>query len=157
MEILTVKEQVDETGKLIGYLVNGISSVPLSTANTEYREVKYWIAAGNTPEPAYTEEEITKKTLTHYTNLVSQHIQSKVDQYNLENSLGYTDVHSCESYGRTEGYTHQAFCLAVWTWNVAVWEYVRNTVFPAVMSGERQVPTEDELIAELPVFSFTQE
>ena len=42
-----------------GYLLNGTMSVPMADGNREYELIKLWIAEGNTPEPEYTEAEIT--------------------------------------------------------------------------------------------------
>ena len=50
--ITSVKLQKD------GYLVNGSMSVPLSEGNRHYRGVQEWIAAGNTPDPEFTQDEL---------------------------------------------------------------------------------------------------
>lgn len=84
---------------------------------------------------------------------ISALIQSEVDAYNAANNVIFADVHSCQAYAGVDGYSHQAFCAAVWAWNVAVWEASR-LVIAAVIAGERAVPTVSELLAELPVFEF---
>ncbi len=61
--IETVKEIMDENNALIGYIVNGNMSVPIDHGNAHYREVKEWIAAGNTPEPAFTFDEMKARKL----------------------------------------------------------------------------------------------
>ena len=54
---MTVKEQRDiETNELTGYILDGMS-VPLDKGNRHYKDIQEWIAQGNTPEPAYTEQE----------------------------------------------------------------------------------------------------
>lgn len=84
---------------------------------------------------------------------ISALIQGEVDAYNAANNVIFADVHSCQAYAGVDGYSHQAFCAAVWAWNVAVWEAAR-VVLAAVIAGERAVPTVSELLAELPVFEF---
>ena len=63
--IQIVKEIRDlETNELVGYLVDGTKSVPLAESNKDFREVQEWIAEGNTPEPAYTDEELAEQEAT---------------------------------------------------------------------------------------------
>lgn len=81
------------------------------------------------------------------------HIQSKVDEYNQANGLSLTDVYRCEQYARTTGYTHQAFCQAVWEWNVAVWEEVRSLLAQAI-AGQIVITGPADAISRLPAFTF---
>ena len=53
MEIISVKTQWQ------GYLLNGTISVPKADYNSEYELINVWIAQGNTPEPEFTDEELT--------------------------------------------------------------------------------------------------
>ena len=55
MEIQTIKIQGQ------GYLLNGTMSVPKADGNIEYELIKQWLADGNTPEPEFTEEELTAR------------------------------------------------------------------------------------------------
>ena len=55
MEIQTIKIQGQ------GYLLNGTMSVPKADGNKEYELIKQWLAEGNTPEPEFTEEELTAR------------------------------------------------------------------------------------------------
>lgn len=80
---------------------------------------------------------------------ISSLIQSKVDEYNLANSLAFKDIYSCGLYRDMTGYTHQAFCIAVWDWQTSVWEYARQAL-SEIISGARTEPTVEEFIAELP-------
>ena len=43
-----------------GYLLNGAVSVPKADGNREYEIIKQWLAEGNTPEPEFTEEELSQ-------------------------------------------------------------------------------------------------
>jgi len=72
----TVKERRDiDTGELIGYLVDGMKSVPLADGNRDYEEVKEWLAEGNMPEPEFTEEELEEQRLSK--ELAEQSAQRK--------------------------------------------------------------------------------
>ncbi len=57
---MTVKNKADINNPtvLTGYLVDGNMNVPLSQGNRHYREVQKWIAEGNTPEDAYTQQQL---------------------------------------------------------------------------------------------------
>ena len=57
MEIKTVKLQQN------CYLLNGSMSVPQADGNREYELIKEWLAEGNTPEPEFTEEELTQQVI----------------------------------------------------------------------------------------------
>lgn len=50
--------EMDTPEEYTGYKVDGNKIVPLDPRNKDYRKVQEWIAQGNTPEPAYTQEEI---------------------------------------------------------------------------------------------------
>ncbi len=78
----TVKNQADINAPtvLTGYLLNGNQHVPLSQGNKEYRAIQEWIAEGNTPEPAYTQQEIDDNTVEMtYQEMVQQLNQMTVD------------------------------------------------------------------------------
>ena len=46
--IETVINLRDANGTLTGYLVNGVSYVPLDSTNRDYQRIQTWVAAGNT-------------------------------------------------------------------------------------------------------------
>ena len=76
INIEAVKEQRDiETDELIGYLANGTMFVPLDTSNSHYKEIQKWITEGNTPEPAYTFDEIKAYRLNKLSNRTKHHIE----------------------------------------------------------------------------------
>ena len=80
MEIKSVKIQCE------GYLLNGNISVPKADGNREYELIKQWISEGNTPEPAYTEEELAQQELEAKiaeakTYLASADFKMTVDYY----------------------------------------------------------------------------
>jgi len=145
MEILTVK--------IIGggYLVNGNTYVPQDEQNNDYQDIKKW-CENNVPESEFTEEEIRQTLINHYTRVVDYHIQSKISEYNKINGTAFTNVHHCANYKDAVGYTHRQFCSDVWVWNVQVWETARG-VQTEVISGARQIPTDEELITLLPEYT----
>jgi hypothetical protein len=90
-------------------------------------------------------------TRAAYEEIVTALIQNEVDKYNKANDVLFRDVHSCKSYADMTGYEHQAFCLGVFTWNLDVWQAVRQ-ILADVKAGTRQAPTIGEFLTELPVF-----
>ena len=74
MKIETVKMESD------CYRVNGTMIVPPSTDNADYFFVQEWIAAGNTPTPQYTDEEIAFNTQAEL-NATSQAYLDSTDWY----------------------------------------------------------------------------
>lgn len=42
-----------------GWIVNGVTYIPNNPSLPEYHKLQDWIAAGNTPEPEYTSEELS--------------------------------------------------------------------------------------------------
>jgi len=65
--INSVREQWDNVKdkNVLGYIINGTMSVPTSKGNTHYQDVLEWLKT-NTPEPQYTEEEVTTKQKAQY-------------------------------------------------------------------------------------------
>ncbi len=80
-------------------------------------------------------------------------IQSKVDAYNAANKLSLRDAATCAIYAPVDGYTHQAFCKAIWAWNVEVWETAR-LLLDRALAGEIVVTSSDDVFALLPEFQF---
>jgi len=103
------------------------------------------------------QQEYINNMVNHFTTLTTNHIQNEVNKYNKAKGLQFGDIHSCQNYKDATGYTHQAFCAAIWDWNIQVWEYLRNDMQPVVLSGEAKfdtaweglVPTDDEFIATI--------
>ena len=56
----TVKLQadIDNPTVVTGYLVDGNKHVPIADGNRDYQEVQEWIAEGNIPDPAFTQQEL---------------------------------------------------------------------------------------------------
>lgn len=77
--------------KYTGYLVDNTLIVPLVEGNRQYQEAQNWIADGNTPEVAYTQEELKAYTnsvglydaklyLSNSTSLLPQDVQDRLTQ-----------------------------------------------------------------------------
>jgi len=76
------------------------ASIPKDTRNRDYREYLEWLEAGNTPLPAYTEEELQEKIIqnckTQAKNLIAKYDfavlpdRSK-DIQNIEEIITYRD------------------------------------------------------------------
>jgi hypothetical protein len=99
------------------------------------------------------QEQETKAKVQEVTGIIDQYIQAKVDEYNMKNGTLFEKVHNCVAYKDIEGYAHQKFCQDVLVWNAQVWETARQ-VQVDVLTGVRQEPTEEELLAELPILEL---
>lgn len=94
------------------------------------------------PEPELTAAQITQQTKQRMT----QFVQSLLDTEALKHN--YDNIVSATSYA---GYVNQfqAEGIAFGVWRSAVWAKCYE-IMADVLSSERQVPTEEQLIAELP-------
>lgn len=73
-------------------------------------------------------------------------IQAHLDS--VARSRGYDNIHTACAYAAAPN-PYQQESLAFVTWRGEVWAYVYEQ-FNLVLSGERQIPTIPEIIAELP-------
>ncbi len=80
---------------------------------------------------------------------ISDHIHSKIDEYNKANNLSFKDIDSLVKYTRIKTYSHYRFVIKALTWNVKVWEFARQ-VMDDVIAGKMAIPTKQELIDALP-------
>ncbi len=71
---------IDTPTDYIGYLVDGSINVPMDSKNRDYREVQNWIAEGNTPEDAYTQEELD----AHVEDMTWQELLNSLDDLTIE-------------------------------------------------------------------------
>lgn len=130
----------------------------LTKIDNEYHRTWNVIPRFNTQEEIDTflaEETVRQQQILiqHCEQAVTDLIQSEVDAYNTANNLVFADVHSCANYSVVDGYTHQAFCLAVWTWNVAVWEAARQALINA-LAGTITITSPEDLLALMPEFNY---
>lgn len=93
MEIQTVKIQGQ------GYLLNGTMSVPKADGNREYELIKQWILEGNTPEPEFTEEELSQKAIQDKIAKANSYLKETdwVESYKIRHDLGLELIHEDSS------------------------------------------------------------
>lgn len=93
------------------------------------------------PEP--TQEEINAQTQARLTQAIQDHLDTKAQELNYDSCL------SVCSYVDTGVEKFDAEGKAFRAWRSAVWNKGYE-ILNACLAGEREVPTEAELIAELP-------
>jgi hypothetical protein len=97
-------------------------------------------------------QEIEQKINT-FTTTIDSYIQSKIDDYNNANGVMFANINSIMKYTIDNTYTHFAFCNSIILWNIDVWETAR-AIQQDVLSGNRDEPTTEELLAELPELTY---
>lgn len=98
------------------------------------------------------EAEIFKEKIKQAADTVESLIQARVDAYNEDHGLAFSDVHNCESYSRVQTYSHRQFCEDVWLWSVDMWETARS-IQAEVIAGQRTMPDEGEFLSLLPKYN----
>ena len=93
------------------------------------------------PEP--TPEEIAEQIQQNFTNLIQNFLDSKAQELNYDSCL------SVCSYVDTGVAKFDAEGKAFRSWRSAVWAKGYE-ILARVQSGQREIPTEEELFAELP-------
>jgi hypothetical protein len=78
----------------------------------------------------------------------AEYIQKHIDQVAREKEFG--DGYDCASYSSSTNESWQAEALAFIAWRDAVWVY-SYTEFAKMENQEREVPTIEDFITELPV------
>jgi len=89
------------------------------------------------------------------TKAVTSYIHSAVYSYNKENGTAFDSVHNCAAYKDITSYSHHVFCNAILEWNAVVWDMAR-AIESEVAVGNREIPSVDELIEELPKFDLEE-
>jgi len=98
MKIITVKENRNiEDNQLISYIVNGSNHVPIDPDNYLYQKVLEWINNGNTPEPAFTEEERLNYLKEKLKNDIQFSASKKINELKML-IIGVTDPNQLEVY-----------------------------------------------------------
>lgn len=119
--------------------------VPLAEGNRDYQQYKEWLAQGNAPQPARTQEELQAKLITDFTNLVQNYLDTKARERNYDNILSLcTYATSTNEKFRREG-------QAGVEWRDAVWNKCYE-ILAEVQVGTRTAPA--DIIAELPIFTW---
>lgn len=103
-----------------------------------------WYVKGYAPEkPALTEAEIQEQLKKIVENQMDVKAQEK----------GYDDILAACSYATSTDHIFAAEGIACVKWRDAVWrKYIG--VLAEIKEGKRDVPTEEELLAELPVLEW---
>jgi len=94
-------------------------------------------------------KEATKALIAKFTSVTDDFIQARVNDFNDANGTKFNNVHNAESYSRVDGYTHQAWCGQLFTWNVNVWEAVRT-----YQKTLTEAPTDEQFQAVLDSVEF---
>ena len=128
----------DEWPSYVAFIASG--GVAMSPPPTKYHELANdaWLLSDMGLAELVRDLVLTCETA------VNELLQAEVDAYNKDNGTIFADVHSCGNYRHDVGYTHQPFCAAVWSWNVAVWERCREVQTAGALM------TVEELLASLP-------
>ena len=139
MDIQSVKRQGNE------FLINGEIPVP-DENHRYYKDILEWEASGGVIEPEFTDEqlEINIKEQTKFYLEIS--VQSHLDAE--AQKLGYDNIVSACTYASASN-PFQAEGKSFVSWRGNVWATCYQ-ILADVEAGIRPVPTEAELLAELP-------
>ena len=124
-------------------------------ANELYSDVEDWMAAGNELAPfdgypdTRTPEEVEAQTREALTGVVQNHLDETARERN------YDGILSLCTYATSANAKFKAEGQAGVEWRDEVWAAC-YAVLDDVLAGNRAVPTDDELLAELPAFSWPQ-
>lgn len=94
------------------------------------------------PEPELTAEQIAQQTKQRMTQFVQSILDSEAQKHNYDNIVSATSYAGYVNQFQAEG-------IAFGVWRSAVWAKCYE-IMADVLSDKRQVPTEEQLIAELP-------
>ena len=122
------------------------ASIPADPNNSDYAQYLLWLLDGNTPEPVDTPPAPTPDDLkASLINAVQAHLDAGAQ------ALGYDDIKTAATYaGEAAVPRFQNEGRALRSWRSYCWDHCR-VVMDAVTAGERAIPTETELLQELPV------
>lgn len=103
-----------------------------------------WYVKGYAPaKPSETAEEIQARL----TAAVQNHLDSKVQEKNYDN------IYTACTYVNSTDHIFAAEGIACVKWRDAVWRKCYD-MLAEVKEGSREIPTEEELLAELPVLDW---
>ena len=93
---------------------------------------------------AYIEAPITEEQIqAHLTQVVQNYMDTTVQ------TKGYDNIHTACTYANSTNETFKAEGTACVVWRDAVWRKCYD-ILAEVKAGTREIPTEEELISELP-------
>jgi hypothetical protein len=124
-----------------GYLVNGSMHVPNAPGNRHYHAVQEWIKQGNTPDPipGPTPEEIQRNLAA----TLDRHIDSVAQAKGYDNRI----TASLRAANPKSKWYSEGIAFSEWMDNCYE---VSLSILNEVKEGTREIPTETELLAELP-------
>lgn len=141
MQILTVIDEGE------AYLVNGFTYVPKSSQTWVRKLVDQWIIAGNVP--ALPAPELPEASQQRLTLAVQRHMDTVAGERNYDNII------SCCTYATSSNPKFSAEGQSAVAWRDAVWVKCYE-ILDACMAGQRAIPTEAELLAELPTIQWPE-
>jgi len=94
--------------------------------------------------------EATLRIITDYTDLVSNHIQARINMYNTAHKVAFGSVHNMAIYLQDVAYEHYQFAVDIVAWNKLVWESYRATML-SVEAGTIALPS--DIISTLPLYA----
>ena len=133
--------------------VEGHETIPANTTIPKghrlWATYEAWLAQGNTPEPYdnRTQAERLADTKRELTQAVQKHMDDTARTH------GYDGIISCTTYATSLNPKFSAEGQAAVEWRDNVWVTCYQ-ILDDVKAGNRPIPTEDELIAELPVLTW---
>lgn len=119
--------------------------IPFAPGNRDYAEYQEWLAAGNTPQPV--DPPSNDEILATLTNAIQSHMDTKARERN------YDGILSLCTYATSLNAKFSAEGQAGVEWRDGCWAKGYE-IMNAVLAGYRGIPTEAELIAEMPVFTW---
>ncbi|WP_294962611.1 hypothetical protein [Sulfurimonas sp.] len=123
-------------------------SVPKDENNRHYIEVLEWVKDGGVIENEFTAEELFTIEIEKQTSSVNNAIQAELDS--KAQTLRYDNINAIGKYvGYENDFRAEAEKLGAWAsscWKVA------GVIEADVKAGDRDMPTVDKVLAELPVF-----
>jgi hypothetical protein len=122
--------------------------IPFAPGNRDYSEYQEWLAAGNTPQPV--DPPTNNEILATLTAAIQEHMDVKARERN------YDGILSLCTYATSTNPKFAAEGQAGVVWRDACWAKGYE-IMAEVQAGTREIPTVDELLAELPVFRWPDE
>ena len=120
------------------------ASIPFDTANTDYQAYLAWVDAGNTPEPL--DQETPEEILKRLESALDRHLDA------VANSYRYESIRTMVTYATSTHPTFGAEGRAAVKFRDAVYAYGIQ-VIADVQAGLRPIPTEEELLAGVPLIT----
>jgi hypothetical protein len=122
------------------------ATIPADNANTDYQSYLAWVQDGNTPQPLPQEsaDDIIKR--------LEQALDKHLD--NVANSYRYESIRTMVTYVNDPDLEFQSHGAAALAFRSAVYRYGVNKIKACTREvSPEPIPTESELIAELPLFT----